>query len=204
MIFQIPPRMSYGHDVLAFWDNIFTEEEINLILSRPEWLQTEPAYIGVQSTEKCVNSQIRETSVSWLTYSTQMHGVWSKLSDVFSEVNRRYFHYDLNGFYEPIQLGIYSGNNKGHYDWHIDANHTSNDFEKFPPRKLSMALLLSEQDQFEGGEFQVKVGDDTAHTLETKRGRAWFFPSYLLHRVTPVTKGIRRSLVLWAGGPPFR
>jgi PKHD-type hydroxylase len=65
-------------------------------------------------------------------------------------------------------------------------------------------MLLSDTSEFEGGEFQVKTNNDEAQTLETKQGRAWFFPSYTLHRVAPVTKGIRRSLVLWVGGPAFK
>ena len=65
-------------------------------------------------------------------------------------------------------------------------------------------MLLSDPSEFEGGELQVKTCSDQISTLETKKGRAWFFPSYTLHRVTPVTKGVRRSLVLWSGGPEFR
>jgi PKHD-type hydroxylase len=67
-----------------------------------------------------------------------------------------------------------------------------------------MAILLSDPSEFEGGEFQVKADSDEAKTLECKKGRAWLFPSYTLHRVAPVTKGVRRSLVLWIGGPAFR
>jgi PKHD-type hydroxylase len=67
-----------------------------------------------------------------------------------------------------------------------------------------MSLLLSDPSEFEGGELQVKTDSDEAITLEATQGRAWFFPSWALHRVTPVTKGVRRSLVIWVGGPPFK
>jgi PKHD-type hydroxylase len=67
-----------------------------------------------------------------------------------------------------------------------------------------MSLLLSDPNEFEGGELQVKPDSDDIKFLEQKQGRAWFFPSYTLHRVAPVTKGVRRSLVLWVGGPPFK
>jgi PKHD-type hydroxylase len=65
-------------------------------------------------------------------------------------------------------------------------------------------MLLSDPSEFEGGELQVKPYSDEVQTLEIKKGRAWFFPSYMLHKVTPVTKGTRRSLVLWVGGPAFK
>jgi PKHD-type hydroxylase len=76
--------------------------------------------------------------------------------------------------------------------------------DRHVPRKLSMSLLLSDPSEFEGGEFEVKTDSDIPINLEQKRGRAWFFPSWALHRVTPVTKGVRKSLVLWVGGPPFK
>ena len=67
-----------------------------------------------------------------------------------------------------------------------------------------MVLSLSEPSEFEGGLLQVKIDNDEPKTLELKKGRAWFFPSYVLHRVTPVTKGIRKSVVIWVGGPAFK
>ena len=112
--------------------------------------------------------------------------------------NDDYFRFDIAGIFDNLQLLHYK---EGcHYDWHTDA--TARD--SGTPRKLSMAMLLSDPADFEGGEFQARVYSDEILTLETKRGRAWFFPSYTMHRITPVTKGVRRSLVLWVGGPPFK
>ncbi len=94
--------------------------------------------------------------------------------------------------------------------------HIQNDFlnlgkKEFDNYEIAHFRLLSDTNflpygkaMIEGGEFQVKTNNDEAQTLETKQGRAWFFPSYTLHRVAPVTKGIRRSLVLWVGGPAFK
>lgn len=200
MILAIPPRMNMGQDEVAFWDGFLTEEEINFLLAQPEWVQREAGCVGGSGGGVVVDPSIRETSVSWIGPKPEMEALWGKLSRVVAEVNRRYFHFDLTGFYEPIQLGVYTGESGGHYDWHTDASSQ----DSAAPRKLSMALLLSDPSEFEGGEFQVKTTSDEAKTLESKRGRAWFFPSYTLHRVTPVTKGVRRSLVLWVGGPPFK
>lgn len=200
MILAIPPLNNYGQEELAFWDGFLTEEEINYILALPEWVQTEAGCIGTETGESQVNAGVRSTKVGWVGMRPELEPLWGKLAGVIAEVNRRYFKYDLIGFYEPIQLGVYTDKEGGHYDWHTDFS----PFEKGVPRKLSMAILLSNPSEFEGGEFQVKTTSDQARTLETKRGRAWFFPSYTLHRVTPVTRGVRRSLVLWVGGPPFR
>lgn len=196
MLYPIPPVNGFGKDEMAHWDSFLTDAEINLLLSQPEWLATEKASVGAG----VVDAAIRITQVGWIAQKPELMPIWDKLSKVVAEVNRRFFQFDLTGFYEPMQLGIYSSDSNGHYDWHTDA--TAKD--RSSPRKLSIALMLSDASEFEGGEFQVRISSDEPLTLETKRGRAWFFPSYVMHRVKPVTKGVRRSLVLWVGGPSFK
>jgi PKHD-type hydroxylase len=200
MIYSIPPRDIPGKDHLAYWEGFLSPEDINLILAQPEWLNLEAGCVGGASNISITDSSIRETKLAWLRAKPELIHIWEKLAVAVAEVNRRYFHLDITGFHEPMQLAIYTGEQNGHYNWHIDSSPTDNNV----PRKLSMAMLLSDPSEFQGGEFQVKTCDDTAQTLECKKGRAWFFPSYTLHRVAPVTKGVRRSLVLWVGGPAFR
>lgn len=176
-----------------------TPEDINLLLAQPEWLNLQDGCVG-GSGPSDVNAEIRRSQVGWLGMKPEVAHIWEKLSVAVAEVNRRFFHFDLTGFHEPMQLGLYTEGQQGHYDWHTDASPEDNHV----PRKLSMSMLLSDPSEFEGGDFQVKTYNDTAQTLGCVKGRAWFFPSYTLHRVAPVTKGMRRSLVLWIGGPAFR
>jgi PKHD-type hydroxylase len=70
-----------------------------------------------------------------------------------------------------------------------------------PVRKISMTLLLSDPSTFEGGELEFM---DEGRMLKLQQGQAVFFASWLQHRVKPVTKGERYSLVMWFGGPPFK
>ena len=70
-----------------------------------------------------------------------------------------------------------------------------------PVRKISMTLLLSDPSTFEGGELEFMSKGKTA---KLKQGQAIFFSSWLQHRVKPVTKGERYSLVMWFGGPSFK
>jgi PKHD-type hydroxylase len=200
MLYTIPPRNVPGKDSLAYWDGFLTNDEINLILAQPEWLSMQSAEVGGSSDNGIVSPEIRKSNVAWLSTKPELYPIWDKLSRAVAEVNSRYFHFDLTGFYEPMQLTLYTDDNKDHYNWHTDADPTDNHV----PRKLSMSMLLSDPADFEGGQFQVKTTNDEAQTLGYVKGRAWFFPSYTLHRVAPVTRGVRRSLVLWIGGPPFR
>lgn len=197
MICAIPPRDIQGKQDVAFWEGFLTDDEINLLLAQREWHFMNEAVVGGDGFTE-VNKNARRSNVAWMPNKPEVEHIYKKLASVFSEVNSRFFGFDLSGFHEPAQLTHYKQEDEGFYDWHVDAG------ASFLPRKLSMSLLLSDTAEFEGGEFQAKPCTDQPLTLEIKRGRAWFFPSYTLHRVTPVTKGVRRSLVLWAGGPAFR
>jgi PKHD-type hydroxylase len=198
----LPPRYTIGSETHAYWEDFLTEEEILKLLSVKEWHEKQRGLIGVNQVNVSGDyiDKIRNSNVSWLTPTQETSIIWEKILDTITQVNRRYFHYDLTGCYEAAQLTSYHYSEQQHYSWHIDSGVS----DCGVPRKLSMSLLLSDPSEFEGGDLQLKVVSDDPATVEQKRGRAWFFPSYMLHRVTPVTKGLRRSLVLWVGGPQFK
>lgn len=205
MIYGIPPKNQSGKDICAYWDNFLTDEYINEILAFPDWINLAPAVVGGQATDPSasnLDTDIRKSEVSWLQYEDRTADLWKTLSNVIAEVNSTFFHFDLTGMYEPIQMSVYSASeqSQGHYSWHTDMSMS----DEHVPRKLSMSLLLSDPTEYDGGELQIKATSDEEITLEPKKGRAWFFPSWALHRVAPVTRGVRRSLVVWVGGPPFK
>jgi PKHD-type hydroxylase len=199
----LPHRNSPGKDNLAYWENFLTEQEIQTILSLPEWGDTSPAVIGGREGKFTpqVEESIRKSGVAWLEKSPHTQHIFEKIVNVINEVNRTFFKFDLTGLFEAAQLTTYSADRNDFYTWHIDGSLKD---PNVVPRKLSMTLLLSDPSEFEGGQFQIKTVSDSPFIVEQKRGRAWFFPSYHLHRVTPVTKGVRKSLVLWIGGPEFK
>lgn len=200
MIHPIPPRNIIGKDYVAYWEDFLSDQEINRILTAPEWDSLENAVVGGQDDKTVLNNDIRTSEVAWMRKNAWNEPLWERLSTVVAEVNRRYFHFDLSGFYEPFQLGMYREENQGHYSWHTDMAMSDNNV----PRKLSMSLLLSDPSEFEGGNLEIKGINDEPMNLELRKGRAWFFPSWVLHRVSPVTRGVRKSLVVWVGGPPFK
>lgn len=196
LIWNIAPFSSPGKDNFCYWEGFLDDNDINYILSRPEWHDQQPAQIGIDDGE--VNPEKRRTNVSWMYPDQNNHHIWQKMSTAIWQANRQFFQFDIRGCYEAAQLGSYTDQDQGHYNWHTDSGLETTSV----PRKLSMALLLSDPSEFEGGNLEVNLNGDIL-PVEQKRGRAWFFPSWTIHRVTPVTKGIRRSLVLWMGGPAF-
>lgn len=196
MLYPLAPVRNETDDTYYYWENFFSPEELRVILALPHWLQANQAKVGIG--EGAVDSVKRRTQVSWLHLDNNTKWIYDRISEVITRVNSINYQYELTGLYESIQLGIYTENEQGHYDWHIDCGKYAT------PRKLSMALLLSDPSEFEGGQLQLKIDSNEEINVEQSKGRAWFFPSYVLHRVTPVTKGVRKSLVVWAGGPKFK
>ena len=86
----------------------------------------------------------------------------------------------------------------GRYDWHHDDDHN----DEGATRKVSLSVCLNNPDQWEGGEFLFKEVNGFEDPRE--RGTLILFPSYFVHQVAPVTRGVRYSLVAWMEGPPWR
>tara|TARA_R100000005_G_C4978109_1_gene188788 strand:- start:862 stop:1410 length:549 start_codon:yes stop_codon:yes gene_type:complete len=141
------------------------------------------------------DDKVRDSDVVWLR-----EPFWKySFLRLMQEANAKSFEFDITDI-EPIQLTRYEAP-KGHYSFHMDGDGFNAGKESPKPRKLSMSILLS--DNFEGGVFQYQLGESPADIIMEK-GDAIFFPSYYLHRVTPVTKGTRHSLVAWANGPSLK
>jgi len=117
-----------------------------------------------------------------------------------SIVNLNHFYFDGVRLTEPAQFTVYP--KKGFYDWHMDLNAFGQTGDN-PIRKISMTLLLSDPSEFTGGDLLFsEMGEHKP--LPLKQGQAIFFASFLRHKVAPVKKGVRKSLVMWFGGPPFK
>ena len=89
----------------------------------------------------------------------------------------------------------------GFLAWHQDIG-----YGRSNQRKLAMTVQLSDPSEYEGGDFQVWIGGDESNiqTIPRKKGDIAIFPAYLMHRVTPITRGHRKCLVFWTGGRPLR
>jgi PKHD-type hydroxylase len=112
-------------------------------------------------------------------------------------MNAQYFRFDFTGFGEQLKLTNYDHSENGMYGWHTDHGsiHVS--------RKLSMSVQLTDPADYQGGNLQIKTSEE-AQNIPKKRGLIAIFPSYILHQVTPVTRGSRQSLVAWISGPAFK
>jgi PKHD-type hydroxylase len=183
------------------WNNCFTDEQLNNIVSLHDQLGVFQSQVG---TESSLDQTIRRSSSSFHYKTEQNSWIFERILNMVEMTNDMFFQFDLIGF-EKYQYTVY--NNEDFYDYHVDTmfgpvpiNH-----ESHLTRKLSLTILLNDPNEFEGGNFELCYGrPEEAISLKLEKGTAIFFPSYMLHRVTPITHGVRKSLVVWTLGPKFK
>jgi PKHD-type hydroxylase len=160
---------------------IFTPEQCNIISRLGRSLPPQDAEVGGGSGG-VLDTKTRISHISWIP---------------FDHPDKRHFGFENMEINEQAQYTEYPEG--GFYNWHMDLDV---DGKKEPPvRKISMTLILSPEHEFEGGGLEIyKPGN----IIKPKQGHAIFFASFINHRVIPVTRGIRKSLVMWFGGEPFK
>lgn len=182
------------------WSNAFSNEELEQIINIGESLGTTTSQIGTTDTG-LVDTTIRKSKNSWILYDN-CPWVFDRLTQIAAKLNANFYGFDLEGI-GSLQYTVYEEDNN-HYDWHWDmfvgAPLDSLDYRK--QRKLTLVLHLTDPADYDGGEFELYNGKTTL--VEKSYGRVYAFPSFALHRVTPVTRGTRRTLVAWFEGPDWR
>tara|TARA_B100000085_G_scaffold285190_1_gene320364 strand:- start:1428 stop:2006 length:579 start_codon:yes stop_codon:yes gene_type:complete len=161
-------------------------------------LHYEKAEIGKSRT---VDLTQRNAGISWIPWDSWIPGV---IHNIMISANLSYFNYDLEYFESRIQSTLYTGEDSSHYTWHVDDSQSFSLNNKQHERKLSCSLILSDPDEYEGGELQFSYYKSFFKTLKPPKGTAVIFPSWLPHRVRPVKSGTRKSLVAWMHGPAFK
>lgn len=196
--YLIPPGPPIFFQTYAYWRGAFNGDGISKIIQLGEQQPKQPATVFTETNQE-LSEQVRRTEVSWIDHTQESDWLYKALSAYAADLNSKYFGFDLFGFVDSLQYTVYHGARDcpGHYTWHMDM-----DAKTAAPRKLSMVVQLSSPEDYEGGELQFQ-GISTSQ-VDKAPGDVHAFPAWLLHRVAPVTSGIRRSLVCWIAGPQFR
>jgi PKHD-type hydroxylase len=189
-------RKDYNPDFADYtwFTNFFNEEEVVSIRNLWNEEQAKSAAVNNAGKEE-MRDELRKSQIMFLKPGAN-DWIYDRLSQACIQTNTNRYKFDITGFQTELQLANYS--TKDFFDWHMDfgAGDISN-------RKLSITVQLSDPDEYEGGELQFMINQNIVSAPKTK-GTAIIFPSFALHRVTPVTKGSRKSIVGWIAGPPYR
>tara|TARA_B110000971_G_C19759813_1_gene385897 strand:+ start:22 stop:606 length:585 start_codon:yes stop_codon:yes gene_type:complete len=177
---------------------IFTPEQCQMIIKSGREEPKQTAEIGNEKGDKegVLDTETRTSHISWIPFK-KMNDMYKDIEKIMKTTNGNHFGFDNMQITEMAQYTEYPEG--GFYDWHIDNDVN---FKHEPPvRKISMTCLLSSENEFEGGDLELmKEGK----AVKLKQGQAIFFASFIRHRVTPVIRGNRKSLVMWFGGTPFK
>ncbi|WP_092885518.1 2OG-Fe(II) oxygenase [Roseicitreum antarcticum] len=173
----------------------FTASECALIIAAISKNPTDEALLVGGNKDH----NLRKAELVWTDDVAGMEWVMDRLIELVRRSNRDRFEFDLREFAESPQVAIYKSSDSGHFAWHSDIGGGPASGK----RKLTLVLQLSSADTYDGGDLEIMPG---AQILAANRAQGCIsvFPSFMLHQVTPVTRGIRYSMTAWAHGPAFR
>ena len=194
---------SYNFDALEndpqnsyYWQTGFNSNELKTIDEGIKKLKLQKAETAGNGKDDIRSSQIR-----WIPQNEEWWWLYNKLSDMIVTANNALWRFDLHSMPEQIQFTEYYATEKGHYTWHQDIGPGI-----LSKRKISITVQLSDPSEYDGGVLEMWQGgsQDSAVKAYKGAGSVFIFPSYMMHRVTPVTRGVRKSFVLWVGGSHYR
>lgn len=185
-------------ETFAFINNAFSDSECESIIRLGNTKLVEATVVNPDGSG--ATSSLRKSRVHFMEISPETMWIYDRMSQLTVNLNSQYFNFDLTGFHENLQYTEYASPS-GYYDYHVDRLYNKG------IRKLSVVLQLTNEADYEGGELVIYDGGDSTKDiikLPKTRGTLVAFPSFMLHKVMPVTSGVRNSLVGWTSGPQFK
>jgi len=169
----------------AFCNNLIKE------YSKPENEKEQPFIGEGRDLEKNIDLNIRNV----LRLPLPMNqGIGATLTSCALNINHQFWKYDITHSNQTEFL-MYDVNGK--YEAHVDTFHAQSN----KTRKLTALAILN--DDFEGGKFYIINSHEKIYPPQEK-GDIIIFPSFMVHGVEPVTKGMRYTVVTWMVGPYFK
>lgn len=189
--FGLPLKHNFAE--FTYYQGLLSKYEIDDILNFWDEEQTIKATI---SGDEKYNDELRKSSVMFIENTPKNDWIYQKLASIAITSNNQRYWFDLLGFHQELQLTRYSEGD--FFDWHLDFG-----AGEISARKLSITVQLSDPKDYEGGNLQFMINQKVVDAPREK-GTIIVFPSFINHRVTPITKGTRQSIVGWVSGPPYR
>ena len=164
-----------------------------------DWLIAEhaPALSEGKLSFGNTDANLRRSRIAFLGQEQKYSWLYQRLWAAVQVCNPQCFDVDVAGIENNVQIARYDSAESGFYDWHFDFGPAK------PERKLSISIQLSDSADYDGGDLELLYGN-VPKQLDRTRGAFIIFPSFMLHRVTPVTRGTRWSLVAWIYGKRWR
>ena len=175
-------------------EHTFSPAECQKILDQNKKLYPTKSTVGTGKGGGTFDPKIRAVDTYNIELTTETQWIFDKIAAAVGTANAEYYKFDLLGITHSLQLLHYKASENGHYDWHIDCGEGS-----AATRKISLSIPLTERNVYEGGNLEINNNGNDMKAID-EQGSITFFPSYLLHRVSPVTSGERWVIVVWVHG----
>ncbi|KYG79222.1 2OG-Fe(II) oxygenase [Roseivirga seohaensis] len=190
--FGLPQNQNFSQFI--YYPNFLNPEEIDMV--RGLWQRNEELEAKLSNGEEAYDDALRKTKLAFIEPQKENQWLYEKLGSLAIKCNQERYGFDILGFHYNLQLAKYGEGD--FFNWHLDFG-----VGPISNRKLSISVQLSDPSEYEGGELQFMINDDIINAPKEK-GTVIIFPSFIMHRVTPITKGTRQSIVAWIAGPPYR
>jgi len=175
--------------------NYFSKQECEKIINDCCLISAEE---GTIKTDSYIDETIRRSKVRWVRETDEYRWIFEKFWKFVREANNEWFQFNISNL-DYLQFTEYNDSYKGEYKDHVDTFWLT---EK-KHRKVSVVLQLSDQSFYQGGQLVFSDIDEYPDPVINNQGTIIAFPSFVKHRVEPVTEGQRYSLVGWFEGPHF-
>lgn len=192
--YQFP--LKFNEPTQFYWfEKAFTSEELNKIYNDLSNIPFERATVVSD------DDSIRRSQIKWIPQNNDWKWLYERLVNMAIESNDTLWGFDLHTAPEQIQYTEYHADELGHYGWHQDIG------PGLPSvRKVSITVQLSDSHEYDGGDLKIWLGGEITNSNIGPRGagNVVIFPSYMPHCVEPITRGVRKSFVLWLGGEHYK
>jgi|TARA_E500000318_G_scaffold52362_2_gene48858 PKHD-type hydroxylase len=201
-----------------YYHSAFSEDECNSIINIGKG-KINKAFIDTDQNTPTLDESVRNCEVSWLNEPWIYEKIYAAILDTNEKAGWKW---NIDCI-ELLQFTKYGLNE--HYDWHCDGFsdflgiYKNNPVEQYngKVRKISVTVNLVDGNEYEGGDLLFSdpkylnkdfgiLGEKQPYTINEIRNKGTIivFPSFTYHKVTPVTRGTRYSLVTWALGNPWQ
>lgn len=176
--------------------NVFTPAECRRLIELPlPFAEAAVEFRDSDAASKAgsrVDYGVRRTRIKSIPPNPEYLWIFERLAHLAGRANQATFRFQLDG---QMSVDVLEYDPNGYFDWHVDIGPGI-----FATRKLSMVTFLTPPEDYEGGNLCFM---DKGEPLRLPQGTTAIFPAYMLHKVEPVTRGTRYTLVSWAHGPSF-
>jgi len=187
--------------MIVYRKGVLNKRQCNFIINAGVSKGLKKAAVLNSEGKDYLNEAHRKSSVVFLQ-KEDIPGAYENLINILKDINIQYFKTKIESY--GIQLAEYSENNVA-FGWHQADSMFEIEKSYWNGRKLTAVFELSNTDDYDGGLLEVQSLAKLNNEHQDRRGIGdlIFFPSFLMHRVTPITRGKRYSLTVWCKGPPW-